>query len=186
MNRRGVIMENDSWKNNIEGIIDKLKESAKLTIKFKKFNGISFEGKLPIDGNREEAIKEMENLLSKFELKPYQIGENKEVSNAYMVQFPELDVIYSNEEKIKIYKLLFKFSLDNINENRKEVTPKHYILDYINLYVKMAIQGFYRSCINPYKINEDDLLNDLEYRNHLETLFISYVDEYLNEKALIE
>lgn len=181
-------MEDNSnnWKNNIEGIISKLKESAKLTIKFKKFNGISFEGKLPVDGNRVEAINEMEELLSKLDLMPYQIEENKEVSNAYMVQFPELDVIYSNEEKIKMYRMIFKFLLDSINENRKELTPKSYLLDYINLYTKQTIQAFYRSNINPYKITEDELLNDVEYRSHLETLFISYVDEYLKDKALTE
>lgn len=186
MNLGGVVMEDNSniWRNNIEGIINKLRESAKLTIKFKKFNGISFEGRLPIDGDRVRAIEEIEELLSDLSLVPYQIDESKEVSNAYLVQFPELDIIYSNEEKINMYKYIFKFLLDNINENRKELTPKSYILDYMNLYIKQTIQAFYRSNVNPYKIKEEDLLNDEKFRQHLEALFISFVDEYLKDRAL--
>ena len=173
----------NTWKNNIEGIIIKLKEEAKLTIKFKKFNGITFECRVPIDCDRESAIKEMEELLSRYQLFPYQIGRDTEVQNAYTVQFPELDVIYSNEEKIKMYKQLFKFFLDNLNENKKELVSKSVILDFKYLFVKQTIQAFWRSNLNQYKISEKELLNDEDYRN---TLFIEYVDEYLKDKILAE
>lgn len=173
-----------TWKHNVEGIIEKIKEEAKLTILFKKFDGITFECRTPIDGDREKAIQEMEEILDKLELNPYQIERHGEVENAFIVQFPELDVIYSNEEKIKIYKMIFKFLLDNINQNRKEMVSRSSILDGKEIYIKQTIQIFARSNINRYKLTEKDLLNDMEYREHLEVLFIKYVDEYLKEKVL--
>lgn len=177
-------LDKDTWKHNVEGIIENIKKEAKLTILFKKFDGITFECRTPIDGNREIAIQEMELILTKLELVPYQIERHKEVSNAYIVQFPELDVIYSNEEKIKMYKMIFKFLLDNINQNRKEPLSRSFILEFKEVYIKQTIQAFARSNLNRYKIKEEDLLNDLEYREHLEMLFIKYVDEYLKDKVL--
>lgn len=176
----------DSWKHNIEGIIKNIKDKASLTIQFKKFDGITFEGRVPIDGNRDNAISEIESILTNSGLVPFQIEKHKEVSNAYIVQFPELDVIYNNEEKIKIYKMIFKFLLDNINKNREKPVSKGLILDGIGVYIKQTIMIFARSNINRYKLSEKDLLNDIEYRKHLETLFIHYIDEYMNNKVLSE
>lgn len=179
-------LEEDTWKHNVEGIIEKIKKDAKLTILFKKYDGITFECRTPIDGNRDMAINEMEQILNSLNLIPYQIETHKEVSNAFIVQFPELDVIYSNEEKIKMYKMIFKFLLDNINQNRKEPVSKGFILEFKEIYIKQTIQAFFRSNLNRYKIKVEDLLNDIEYRNHLELLFIKYVDEYLKDKVLTE
>lgn len=179
-------MNEDTWKHNIEGIIKNVKNESKLTISFRKFDGISFECRTPIDGNREEAISEMKSILDKFELIPYQIERHKETSNAYIVQFPELDIIYSNEEKIKMYKMIFKFLLDNINQNKKEPVSKSFILESKEIYIKQTIQAFTRSNLNRYKIKVEDLLNDIEYREHLEVLFIKYVDEYMKDKVLTE
>lgn len=179
-------MNEDTWKHNIEGIIKNVKNESKLTISFRKFDGISFECRTPIDGNREEAISEMKSILDKFELTPYQIERHKETSNAYIVQFPELDIIYSNEEKIKMYKMIFKFLLDNINQNKKEPVSKSFILESKEIYIKQTIQAFTRSNLNRYKIKVEDLLNDIEYREHLEVLFIKYVDEYMKDKVLTE
>ena len=179
-------MNEDTWKHNIEGIIKNVKNESKLTISFRKFDGISFECRTPIDGNREEAIFEMKSILDKFELIPYQIERHKETSNAYIVQFPELDIIYSNEEKIKMYKMIFKFLLDNINQNKKEPVSKSFILESKEIYIKQTIQAFTRSNLNRYKIKVEDLLNDIEYREHLEVLFIKYVDEYMKDKVLTE
>ena len=178
--------EDASWKHNIEGIIEKLKEEAKLTILFKKFDGISFECRTPIDGDRESAIKEMETILDTHKLIPFLIERNEEVSNAFIVQFPELDVIYINDEKIKMYKMIFKFLLDNINQNRKEPVSKSFVLEFKEIYIKQTIQAFARSNLNRYKIKVEDLLNDIEYREHLEVLFIKYVDEYMKDKVLAE
>lgn len=177
-------LDKTTWKHNVEGIIKNIKDGAKLTIQFKKFDGITFECRTPIDGDREKAIIEMEDILNKFELTPYQIERNKEVQNAYIVQFPELDVIYSNEEKINMYKMIFKFLLDNINQNREEPVSKNLILNSVDVYIKQTIQAFYRSNINRYKLSEKDLLNDKDFREHLEVLFIKYVDEYLKDKVL--
>lgn len=179
-------MSEDTWRYNIEGIMNKIKEEAKLTISFKKFDGITFECRTPIDGDRETAIQEMETILSKLELLPYQIERHKEVSYAYIVQFPELDVIYSNEEKINIYKRLFKFLIDNVNQNRKEPVSKSFILNSKEIFIKQTIQAYARGHLNRYKINVSDLLNDKEYREHLEVLFIRYVDEYVKNKALAD
>lgn len=177
-------LDESTWKHNIEGIIEKIKKEAKLTILFKKSDGITFESRTPIDGNRENAIAEMEDILTRLGLVPYQIGRHKEVSNSFLVQFPELDVIYSNEEKIKMYKNIFKFLLDNINQNRKEPVSKSFILDFKEVYTKQTIQAFARSNLNRYKVNVDDMLNDIEFRGHLDVLFINYVDEYFKDKVL--
>jgi len=72
-----------------------------------------------------------------------------------------------NEEKINMYKMIFKFLLDNINQNRKEPVSKGFILDSKDIYIKQTIQAFARSNLNRYKMNVTDLLNDIEYRNHL-------------------
>ena len=176
----------DNWKHNIEGIILNIKPELELTILLKKFDGITFEGRTPIDGNREKAIDEMCKVLDKLELVPYQIERHKEVSNAYIVQFPELDVIYSNDEKIHKYKMIFKFLLDNINQNREEPVSKSSVLESMDIYIKQTIQAFARGDINRYKLSEKDLLNDMEYRKHLETLFINYGDEYFKNKVLAE
>ncbi len=177
---------NDVWKHNVEGIIENIKKESKLTILFKKFDGITFECRTPIDGDINAAIHEMEEILNKNDLVPFQIETNKEVSNAYIVQFPELDVIYSNEEKINMYKMIFKFLLDNINQNRKEPVSKGFILDSKDIYIKQTIQAFARSNLNRYKMNVTDLLNDIEYRNHLESFFVRYVDDYMKDKVLTE
>lgn len=176
----------DTWKHNIEGIMENIKKEAKLTILFKKYDGITFECRTPIDGNRDTAITEMKSILNKLELVPFQIEKHKEISNAYIVQFPELDVIYSNKEKIKMYKMIFKFLLDNINQNRSEPVSKSFIMEFKEIYIKQTIQAFARSNLNRYKIKVEDLLNDAEYRNHLEMLFINYVDEYLKDKVLAD
>lgn len=179
-------LEESTWKHNIEGIIEKIRKEAKLTILFRKSDGITFESRTPIDGDRESAIMEMETILTELGLVPYRIGRSEDVSNSFMVQFPELDVIYSNEEKIKMYKNIFKFLLDNINQNRKEPVSKSFILDFKEVYTKQTIQAFARSNLNRFKVNADDMLNDIEFREHLDVLFIKYVDEYFKDKVLTD
>lgn len=179
-------MNDTTWKNNIEGIMNKIKEESKLTTLFKKFDGITIECRVPVDCDREKAIQEMECILTKEGLVPYNIERNKEVQNAYVVQFPELDIIYTNEEKVKAYKTIFKFLLDNINQNRDNPVSKSSVIESREIYIKQTIQAFHRSHINRYKIGVADLLNDLDYRKHLERLFLDYVDEYMDSKALSE
>lgn len=179
-------MQDNETYNNIESIIDKVSKESKLTISFKKFDGITFECKTPFESNRNEAIKEMKDILDRLNLLPYIIEENKEVSNAYMIQFPELDVKYTDEEKEKIYYMIFRFLLDSVNENRKTITTKKYIMDFKDIYIKQTIIAYVRSSVNRYKVKVEDLLNNIEYRSCLEVLFTRYVDEYLRERLKTE
>lgn len=171
-------------QSNIETIIKQLKKESKLVIQFRKYNGISLECRTAIDGDRDKAIAEMRTILDKCNFVPYDIERHKEVPNAFLVQFPNLDVTYTEDEKIKMYKDIFKFLLDTVNRNQETMIPKSQIIDYKDLYTKQTIEAFARSNVNPYYITKDDMLNDIDFRNHLDTLFLKYVDEYIKDMTL--
>ena len=83
-----------------------------------------------------------------------------------------------------MYKDIFKFLLDTVNRNQETMIPKSQIIDYKDLYTKQTIEAFARSNVNPYYITKDDMLNDIDFRNHLDTLFLKYVDEYIKDMTL--
>ena len=117
-------------QSNIETIIKQIKKESKLVIQFRKYNGISLECRTAIDGDRDKAIAEMRTILDKCNFVPYDIERHKEVPNAFLVQFPNLDVTYTEDEKIKMYKDIFKFLLDTVNRNQETMIPKSQIIDY--------------------------------------------------------
>ena len=47
-----------------------------------------------------------------------------------------------------------------------------------NIFVKQAILYYYRSNTNQYKEKVENLLNNLEYRNKIDSLYLQFLNDY--------
>src|SRR5699024_5049165 len=106
----------------------------------------------------------------------------------FAIQFPELNNIYTDKELEQLYNNVFNWLITNAIEKTKtnigglktKVT-KQLLLDSVNAYVKISIDIFCKSSINPYKENKETYTQDINYINKIKEIYNKYVTIYCNE-----
>lgn len=166
-----------SGLSNIDLIIKELNKKVEKVIRIRKIDGITVECSVKSGSKSDTGIKEINKICKELKLLPISTEKNKDKENIFALQFPELVPEYSETEIEDMYKLNFKWLLDNINSNDTTIT-KHLIEENREIFLKQSITMYYRSNVNQYKERLDDYLNNYDYRNKIEKLFNRYLDEY--------
>lgn len=166
--------------NNMENIIEDIKRKSKYFDDILKYDGITIEFTCKSNVKREIVESDIKtycklNKLNK--LNVYTIEDNKEDTRKFILQFPDMVPTYTEDEVQKMYIANFKWLLDDTMRNKPDIT-KTFILDNTVKYVKLAVTTYYRSNVNQYKEKLDDYLTNTLYRQKLNMLFMTYLDEY--------
>lgn len=167
--------------NNMENIISAIKSKSKYFDEILKYDGITIEFTCKDNVKRELVKKDIETFCKMNKLNIYTLENNKDDIRKFILQFPDMVPVYSEEEIQKMYMANFKWLLDDTLRNKPDIT-KTFILDNTVKYVKLAVTTFYRSNVNQYKSKLDDFLTDTTYRQKLNMLFMTYLDEYWYKK----
>lgn len=168
--------------NNIDDIIKYVKSQKIDGVKnITKYDGITFECTKTKKSNIDEIKQNINNVCRAINVLPISIEENKTDDTKFIVQLPQLDVIYSEEQIEAIYKSSFDFLLQDTLLQRPNIT-KEELLKNKAIYVKNAILIYCRNNINPYRKSTKEYLTDPEYVYKIMQLFITYIKNSINIK----
>lgn len=178
--------------NNVESIMEEFTDKLKKCEIVRKVDGITLECKLKTTRTKFETAKtEIEKLCEEYELLPISLEQNEEDKTLFVLQFPELNIIYTDSEKEKIFTNTFEWLLDNAIEKTKmnisglpTKINKQLLLDSKGAYTKIALEIFCNSCINPYKQNKDMYSKDSDFIKQLQSIYTQYVDTYCTQKGI--
>ena len=166
---------------NMELIIKAIKSKSKSFKEIIKYDGITAEFTCKDKLDREECKQEVEDICKELNLKNFVLENSKEFVVKFILQFPDMTPIYTEEEIDDMYIANFKWLLDDSLRNKPDLT-KQYIIDHTPNFVKLAVTTYYRSNVNQYKEKLEDYLNNTKYRQRLNILFITYLDEYWSKR----
>lgn len=169
----------DKSLTNMEYIIKQLKPNIKGLDSMTKYDGITIICTRKSRSNFDNIKQQLNDVCKELNLLPISIEQNIDNKLEFALQFPELNVQYTQEQIDKMYKDNFKWLFDNVRSKKTEVIPgKQLLMDNINIYVKQAISIYCRSNINPYKEHIQDYLENVQYRSNIEKLFYEYLTQY--------
>ena len=163
--------------NNMENIIAVILLDVTSFEQVIKFDGITIEFMCKNESEIDKSIKYMEKWVTNHKILPYLVEKSKDNNRKFIIQFPDLVPEYTEEEITKMYIANFKWLLDDTMNNKPDLT-KQYIIDHTINFVKLAITTYYRSNVNQYKEKLEDYLTNTMYRQKLNMLFMTYVEEY--------
>lgn len=167
--------------NNIEEIIKKIKPKFRCFSYIMKYDGITIEFEVKNINSIDKDIAKVEKVLKELNIIDFSIEKRKDMNNRFSVQFPNMIPKYNDEQINKMYKDTFLWLLDDSLRNKPDLT-RQFIITNSDKYIKQAIKTYCRSNINRYKENENDYLQNYEYRQKLFPLFITCVDAALENK----
>ena len=73
----------------------------------------------------------------------------------------------------------FSWLVENFLRNSKNLSfTKDSFISNRNIFVKQAIITYYRSNVNQYKQKPEDYLDNKEFRNKIDLIFLNYISEY--------
>lgn len=172
--------------NNVESIINELTDKVPYVAKMEKFDGISIEITLTQKSKFDTVKEKLTSICKDLGILPIDVHMNNNSDKTFLLEFPDLNVLYSDEEKEKLYKDSFKWLLDLSIKNSVNVqVTRTTIINAKDSFVKQAIQIYCKSNINPYKENvETDYLNNVEYRKNIDSLFYTYANTYCAENNI--
>lgn len=160
----------------IEDIMVALKKKAKYIANIEKVDGITMECSLAESKKAEDRLDEVKELCKELKNTPVAIELNEAKENVFLVQFPEMIPEYTDEQIEKMFIDTFKWLIDNFLTNSKNInfTKEQFALEK-NMFVKHAIIIYYRSNVNQYKQKPEDYLNNLDFRNKIDNIYLDYL-----------
>lgn len=165
--------------NNIDEILVELRKLIKKVERVVKFDGISIECFISDAQSYDSGVAEIEKCCKKLNLPSHSIEKSKLDDDAFLLQFPDLSPVYTDDVIEKFYRDNFKWLLDNITTNTGNKMPsKDIILRDADKFVKMAITTYYRSNTNQYKDSINNYLSNEEYCKKLNCLFVEILQAY--------
>lgn len=175
--------------NNVEDIIIAILEKSNTIDTMDKYDGITVEATIKNRRSFKTAKEEIVNICIELNLNPISIEQNEDNKKKFALQFPELNVLYTNDQRQTLYNNLFKWLLDNASQrNTVSSQPititKALLTKSKDVYVKNAIIMYCKSNINPYKDKVDNYLNNAEYRKIVDTIYYNYLDTYCTENNI--
>ena len=172
---------------NMESIIKVFENSDITTVSnFDKFDGITIECTLKGRSTFNKAKEQLTEVCTNLQLLPLNFEQRKDDNKKFIIQFPELNVVYTKLQIEALYKSNFKFLFNNaILTNPTIKITKELLYKSKDIYVRQCIQAYVRSNINPYKENPQDYLDNIEYRREIDILFYTALDEFCDSKNII-
>lgn len=178
--------------NNIDEIYKEFAEKLQKSSIARKIDGITLECELKSKRTKFETAKtEIETLCEEYQLLPIEVEQNTENTQLFILQFPDLNPVYTEEEKEMMYNSTFKWLLDNaIDKTKMNISglptkiTKQLLKDSSGSYIKLSINIFYNSGVNKYKQSEDSYLKDSDYVKSVEKLYLNYLDTYCKENNI--
>lgn len=175
----------DTNLTNVDVIIKELQKLCKQIKTFEKLDGITIECTVTNSKKLDNGIKEVTDVCKNLNLIQISIEKSSTKNTSFALQFPELNVYYSEDIITKMYEDNFKWLFDNIMEKPQSVNiDKTFLLQNKDMLVKQAISTYCRSNINPYKENVKDYLNNTEYIRKISTIYILYLDKYWDDMQI--
>lgn len=166
---------------NMELIVRAINDIAKNVDTIMKYDGITAEITSKEKVSREQCKKEITDICGELDLKQFILEDSKNFGNKFILQFPDMIPVYTQEEIDQLYIANFKWLLDDSLRNKPDLT-KQFIIDHTPNFVKLAVTTYYRSNVNQYREKLEDYLNNTVYRQRLNILFITYLDEYWSKR----
>ena len=172
---------------NIDLIVKKLKTEMKELKSTVKLDGITIECETKPKTDMKALYDNIRNFCTKNNLNPISFETNKERENTFIVQLPEYESKFTDDEKEKLFKNNFKFLVDSLyrNDHDNKVTE-----DVVRKSRDMAIQQclsiYFRSYANQYKVRIEDWLNDQELKYKMQVLYQDFVNDYYLNRNLKE
>lgn len=166
---------------NMELIIKAIADIAKTIDTIIKYDGITAEITNIEKKTREQCKKEITDICGELKLKQFILEDSKNFANKFILQFPDMLPVYTQEEIDQLYIANFKWLLDDSLRNKPDLT-KQFIIDHTPNFVKLAVTTYYRSNVNQYREKLEDYLNNTTYRQKLNILFLTYLDEYWSKR----
>ena len=166
--------------SNMEAIIKEVKKLCKVVIKMQKLDGITIECYVPKDVDINKGTTEIKNICRDLKLLPINIEKSEEKSNAFALQFPELDVIYNKSTNKKMVLDAYKWLLDTMirNSTQKAIT-KQLLFTYKDTVIKRAMDIYYRANVNRYKVIDKDFKQLIEEnKKQLNVLYYEFLEDY--------
>ena len=164
---------------NITNIVKELQNKVKKVNTFKKIDGISVECIINEKADRKEAIQEVINACKELKLTSPLTEENKENKLAFALQFPDLNVEYSDKEFKQLVEQALQWLLDNMYHNdKKAILTKDVIIHNKGIFEKQIIGIYYNSHTNKYKQSLKELLNNQELRQKVSDIFDKFIITY--------
>lgn len=178
-------MANEKKLCNIESIIKEMKKSIKVLVKLEKLDGITMECSVPQGMKAKEGIKEAKAICKKLKLGPLAVEENPDKENVFALQFPELDVEYTEKQIEKMYKANYKWLLEGLlSRDKDHKVTRELLLEFKDVFNKQAIMIYCKSNINPYKTDTSKYLNNIEYRKSLDKIYYDFIEENMSKGVL--
>lgn len=171
---------------NIESIIKEIDGEIKCIKSMEKMDGITMECSVSQKNKYNDATTKITELLTELDLQPINIHKNTEDDKKFAVEFPDMNVIYTEEENEKFYKDSFTWLFDlAIKKSGAIKITKELLMAGKDSFEKQAIHIYFRSNVNPYKEKIEDYLNDVKYRKNLDNIFYPFTEDYCNEHHII-
>lgn len=172
---------------NIDLIVKALKSEIKELKSTIKLDGITIECELKPKSDMKVAYDNIRDFCSKKNLNPISFENNKEREDTFIVQLPEYESKFSDEEKEKLYKQNFKFLVDSLyrNDHDNKVT-EDVVRKSRDMAIEQSLNIYFRSYANQYKVKISDWLNDQQLKYRMQELYQEFVNEYYLEKNLKE
>lgn len=165
---------------NIENIIAQFKEDVNYDMV--KFDGISLEVTIPLGGEYDKISKEYNKLCKKYKLLPVSIHPNKVTDTLMLVEFPELEPYYTEEQNTKMYTDSINWLIQDYikaSSYQKIKVTKQMVLDSMDIFVSESMKMYFKSNMNQYKAEIEKFLINPVYRTPVEKLFREIVRTYI-------
>lgn len=159
--------------DNIEEIIRTLLSETELT-NVNKYNGISFT--LP-----KITKTKITEVLKPYKLLPVSTSTAKYDESLTIVELPEFEPYYTEEQNLKVYTDSINFLIEQAlryAELSGTTITKTLLLNDSDSYIVESIKMYYKSFVNTYKAKLEDFTQNSEYRKNIKNLFTSIVNQY--------
>lgn len=179
----------ESLLNNVDLIQKELKSKLKTVSSIYKLDGITLQCKLKSRVKFSDAKAEIECVCKDLQVLPISLEQNGDDKTLFIIQFPELYPLFTQEIERKIYvdNFIWLFN-DAIQRNKvglnKAVINKSTILDGKDTYIKRALGIYCRYHINPYKTSVRTFTDDKEYMSKLAIYFYEALEEFSKENKI--
>ena len=172
---------------NSREVIKLLKQEKTNILVYKAIDGITIECYLPETEkfDLKKQTKAIKTTLEKLNLPSALVEAHKEKQNVFIIQFPEMKPEYTQEETDTVILNNLTALLDNLKDNitiTKSVINKQLIEKSKGLFVREAINMYYKGYTNQYKENIDDYTSNKEFMDHCMDLFDKWISNYDEEE----
>lgn len=162
----------------VEDIAKALKKKAKYITTIEKVDGITLECSLSSSKKAQDKIEEVKEICREIINTQIATEVNDENENVFLIQFPEMIPEYTDEQIEKMFNDTFQWLVGNfLSNNTTKFTKDQFTLEK-NMFVKHAIIIYYRSNVNQYKQKPEDYLNNKEFRDKIDNIYLNYISSF--------